>query len=166
MVLQIVSFICSLLLIQADFFDTTQYFNPFIYREFINPPTTTTTTTTTTTRTITKPTRSTIRPFSQIDEVKPIANVMSKLSPNTFIDLPTLNKEVRCAKKFNLWTYCDGYCDRSGEVSRWECVPFSEYPYAQILWKSPTPTGTLFGIKIEFITFFKEFHSIESGWSV
>ena len=166
MVLQIVSFICSLLLIQADFFDTTQYFNPFIYREFINPPTTTTTTTTTTTRTITKPTRSTIRPFSQIDEVKPIANVMSKLSPNTFIDLPTLNKEVRCAKKFNLWTYCDGYCDRSGEVSRWECVPFSEYPYAQILWKSPTPTGTLFGIEIEFITFFKEFHSIESGWSV
>ena len=66
---------------------------------------------------------------------------MSKITPNSFIDLPVLNKEVRCAKKFNLWTYCDGYCDRSGEVTTWECVPFAEYPYAQIMWKSPTPTG-------------------------
>ena len=140
MILQIASFICGLLLIEVDFFDTTQYFNPFIYHEYTNPPTTTTTTTTTTTR----PTRTTKpRPFDPVDmiEPKPIGEIMSKITPNSFIDLPVLNKEVRCAKKFNLWTYCDGYCDRSGEVTTWECVPFAEYPYAQIMWKSPTPTG-------------------------
>ena len=149
MVLQIASFICGLLLIEVDFFDTTQYFNPYIYNEFINPVTTTTTTTTTTTRsrpskpTTTHRTISTIIPPRPFSDPKPIEDLMTKLTPNSRIDFPSLGREVRCAKKFNLWTYCDGYCDRNGEVSKWQCVPFAEYPYAQILWKSPTPTGKL-----------------------
>ena len=64
------------------------------------------------------------------------------------IELPLIGRETRCQKKFNLWTYCDGYCDRNGELARWECVPFSEYPYAQIMWKSTTPTGKFIEVAV------------------
>ena len=57
--------------------------------------------------------------------------------------LPSLPaRPERCAKKFSLWNYCDGYCDgNTFEVIEWKCATFDEYPHSQIMWNSPVPTG-------------------------
>ena len=57
--------------------------------------------------------------------------------------LPSLPaRPERCAKKFSLWNYCDGYCDSNTlEVIEWKCSTFDQYPHSQIMWNSPVPTG-------------------------
>ena len=57
--------------------------------------------------------------------------------------LPSLPaRPDRCAKKFSLWNYCDGYCDANTlEVVEWKCATFDEYPHSQIMWNNPVPTG-------------------------
>ena len=95
--------------------------------EISEPDTTTTTTTTTTTkrgpttRSTTKRTTTT-RPRPTLPSLPP--------------------RPERCAKKFSLWNYCDGYCDSTTlEVVEWKCSTFDEYPHSQIMWNNPVPTG-------------------------
>ena len=94
--------------------------------------TTTTITTTTTTTTTTKrgpTTRSTTKRTTTTRPPRP-----------TLPSLPA--RPERCAKKFSLWNYCDGYCDSNTlEVTEWKCSTFDEYPHSQIMWNSPVPTG-------------------------
>ena len=65
------------------------------------------------------------------------------MPPRPTPTLPSLpSGPDRCAKKFSLWNYCDGYCDPTTlEVVEWKCSTFDKYPHSQIMWNNPVPTG-------------------------
>ena len=73
----------------------------------------------------------------------------------------------KCQKRFNLWKYCEGICDRNGQIENWQCTDFSEYPNAGRAWKTSTPTGIVLSriwlISLVLVNFVSLFFITKNG---
>ena len=90
---------------------------------------------------------------------------------NPFVEMEYNNKPVgrsgKCQKRFNLWKYCEGMCDRNGLIENWQCTDFSEYPNAGRAWKTTTPTGIVLSriwlISLILMNFVSLFFILKNG---
>ena len=72
-------------------------------------------------------------------------NVDSILAPS-LPELPSGSSE--CEKKYSLWDFCLGICDRNGEFEYWKCSPWSGYlelvgKINTINWRTSIPYGII-----------------------
>jgi len=101
-----------------------------------NQSTTTTKTTTTMTTTMTTTTKKWPFPSSLPTTTRPKPTLPS-------LSFPTLPGRTldRCQKRFDIWNYCLGMCNKNGEVEFWDCVRWENYPDQMASWDHPVPVG-------------------------